>query len=110
MKQAPALTTDTAQLHVMIHELQDTVSILKEQLHLAIHRQHGRSADIVDMDQHALFESAEVEVLPLVDDEAEVPDTTQDKTPAERERRGLRVNKDLPTERVDIELPQADQV
>ncbi len=112
MKAAPALTNDPAQLHVMIHEMQQSITLLKEQLYLSLHRQYGRSADVVDIDQHALFESAEIEVLPLPGDEVvlEASDTTQDKTPAQRERRGLRINTDLPTERVDIELPQPEQI
>ena len=68
-------------------------------------------ANILDLDQGALFDSEGVELLSL--DDEPTADTLA-LTPKKREsgdtRRGLRVNKDLPVERIDIELPQAEQV
>ncbi len=98
------LTTDVPQLHTMVNELQSQVDYLKEQLQLAIRGQFGSKADVVNLDQMPLFEGEDTELVTM--DSARDAGKSSSSSTKEKGTQTLRILKELPTVREDIELPE----
>ena len=88
----------------MVNELQSQVDYLKEQLQLAIRGQFGSKADVVNLDQMPLFEGEDTELVTM--DSTRDAGKSSSSTTKEKGTQTLRLLKELPTIREDIELPE----
>ena len=73
MQAKHTLTRDVDQLHTLVFELQSQVNVLKDQLSLMKHRLFGPKHESVDVNQIPLFESDEVQLVPVASQNEIVP-------------------------------------
>ena len=107
MQAKHTLTRDVDQLHTLIFELQSQVNVLKDQLSLMKHRLFGPKHESVDVNQIPLFESDEVQLVPVASQNEAVPkDTTR---PLPEKRSALRVLRSLPVKVEIVDLPEHQQ-
>ena len=107
MQAKHTLTRDVDQLHTLVFELQSQVNVLKDQLSLMKHRLFGPKHESVDVNQIPLFESDEVQLVPVASENEIVPkDTTR---PLPEKRSALRVLRSLPVKVEIVDLPEHQQ-
>lgn len=107
MQPKHTLTRDVDQLHTLVFELQSQVNVLKDQLSLMKHRLFGPKHETVDVNQIPLFESDDVQLVPVdAKNEPALKDTT--KTPPEK-RTAVRVLRNLPVKVEIVDLPKQQQ-
>lgn len=107
MQPKHTLTRDVDQLHTLVYELQSQVNVLKDQLSLMKHRLFGPKHECVDVNQIPLFDSDDVQLVPVASQNDTVPkDTTR---PHPEKRSALRVLRSLPVKVEIIDLPEHKQ-
>lgn len=102
MQGTAPLTSYPDQLQKLVHEQQKEIELLRAEIRLLSHHRFGSSSEKFSPDQMPLFLNPEADVKPAEEPRANITVISYVRKP----RRRLGFDDDLPTDRVELDLPE----